>query len=95
MRKLIKWIFGKKDEIFIEPMPINYSASVHKRHYKYIIPVGGLGKKEAKKKLAELMTNYKKEVVWDDDLGKVYFNNIPRIPITKDFWIPVKNKKNN
>lgn len=45
---------------------------------KFIIPVGGLSKKEAENSLKEIMLKYNEEIVFDDK------------NITKDYFLPVK-----
>jgi hypothetical protein len=54
------------------------------------IPVGGLSREEAEKQIYQLMSEYHKDVKWDDNLGSVTINGDSKIPFTKSMWFPKK-----
>jgi hypothetical protein len=58
---------------------------------RFIIPVGNLSKEDAEEQLSKLMSDYKKDVDWDNDV-KLPENDI-NLYFDKDYWFPIKKDK--
>jgi hypothetical protein len=62
---------------------------VNAMSYKqFTIPVGGLSKHMAEEQISKLISNYKDEITWDDQMGTVQINGSPHIPYSKEYWFP-------
>jgi hypothetical protein len=46
---------------------------------KFIIPIGNMNGEEAKKAIAELISDYKEEIIFDDVTGEVKINETDRV----------------
>lgn len=55
---------------------------------KFVVPVGNMTQEEAKIKLEQLIQDYKKDVVFDDNSGEIRLNNTEN---NSEWWIPVKS----
>jgi hypothetical protein len=62
-------------------------------HKKFIIPVDGITREEAKEQVHELMRKYHEDVQWDDSLGEVKINGDANLPFTYEV-INVNDIKN-
>lgn len=61
------------------------NAMVHK---KFIIPMHDVPKPMAEQQMSELISQYKDEIQFNDEMGTVSINGSPHIPYNKEYWIP-------
>lgn len=57
---------------------------------RYTIPVGNISSEEAEESVKEMISNYTKDIEWNDTTGEVNLNG-PTIPFTKEIWFPEKD----
>jgi hypothetical protein len=88
---LKEWI--KKVVYGIEPVVDipNIEPIVQGNVRRYVIPVGGMTRKEAERQIVELMNTYNDDVKWDENNGELNINGNTQIPFQKDYWFPQEN----
>jgi hypothetical protein len=59
-----------------------------KSYTKFVIPISGMSKTQAKESIAELMTSYKEDVEFDSKNGHLTVNGESYVPYNKEIWIP-------
>lgn len=72
----------------LEQTKIIYNINQAAIYKKFIIPIGGMPKKQAEQQIQELMATYHEEIQFDEGTGMVYINGNPQPPHSKDIWLP-------
>lgn len=86
--KKIKKLFSRNTELDCIIEPIGDDYPITGKHIVYKVPVDGLSRKEAEKKISELMKEYNEEIDWDENTDDM------NLPFNKDYWIPTKKQYN-
>lgn len=70
-------------------MTISNANDIITTHFK--ISTNNLSKEQAENHIHELISEYKKEIVWDDTTGKIIINSNK---YNKQYWLPVNEPYN-
>jgi hypothetical protein len=58
---------------------------------KFIIPIGGKSKTQAKQSMRKLMSRYNEEISFDNESGTFSVSGKPYVPGVRQWWFPSKN----
>lgn len=75
----------------METTRITWAVTNSSYRTKFVIPVGGKSKTRAKQSLAQLMSNYREDIVFNNDSGELTINGKPMMPFNREYWLPSKD----
>lgn len=55
---------------------------------KFIVPTNGMSRQVAEEQIAKLISTYKDEVTFNDEMGIVSINGSPKLSYSKEIWLP-------
>ena len=82
------------EELVEDAKVLNYNILSHTFSQTFTIPVGNTDPEIAKKALAELISNYQKDINVDETTGELILDGKTQIPYEKEIWFPSPNSEN-
>lgn len=72
----------------LEETRIMFNVTNAMTYKKFVVPVGGLSRNLAEEQISKLISDYKEEVTFNQELGTPQVNGSPDIPYAKEYWFP-------